>query len=115
VEERGTGMEPVICMEGRGCMWRSREGKDSVERKEDIDVFTYTFVLPLVMLVSEHRECECVAEEKDFPPLLCCAICLVLPCLGVCFVSSPITRRFIAAVIRRPTIVDLQKEGCKNM
>jgi len=25
-----------------------------------------------------------VAEEKDFPPLLCGAIYLVLPCLGVC-------------------------------
>jgi len=64
----------------------------------------------LVMLVSwdsEHRECECVSEEKDFPPLLCCAIYPVLPCLGVCFVSSPITRRFIAAVIRRSTIADL--------
>ena len=72
--------------------------------------FSYILLfLPSVMLVSKHRECEYVAEEKGFPPLLCCAICLVLPCLGVCFVPSPITRRFIAAVIRRSTIVDLQK------
>jgi len=70
-------------------MWRSREGKDSVERKEDIDVFTYTFVLPLVMLVSEHREG--VVEEKIFPASVCDCITL---CLGVfCFVSPPITRR----------------------
>ena len=56
--------------------------------------FAYILLFsPSVMLVSEHRECECVAEEKGFPPLLRCAIYLVLPCLGICFVSPPITRR----------------------
>ena len=42
---------------------------------EDIVVFSYILLSSLlVMLVSwdrEHRECECVAEEKSFPPLVC--------------------------------------------
>jgi len=77
-----------------GCQW-----------KEDIVVFSYILLsLPVVLVswVSEHRECECVVEEK-FSPLLCDRLVLLF---ALAFIVSFHTRS-LAAVIRSSTIAEL--------
>jgi len=62
-----------------------------VERKEDIDVFTYTSVLLLVMLVEIVSIARVLQKRKIFPASVCDRVTF---CLGVFrFVSPPITRR----------------------
>ena len=73
-----------------------------MEWKEDIDVFTYTSVLLLVMLVEIVSIVRVLLLKRKFSPLQCA---IVLPFALAFFVSFH--HGSLAAVIRRSTIVDL--------
>ena len=56
-----------------------------MERKEDIDVFTYTFVLLLVMLVEIESIVRVLLLKRKISPLQCA---IVLPVFTLAFIVS---------------------------